>query len=70
MIRCNDFFPDPEDIEKLLEKILRIYEFFQNSENNFRITSKKFPDPEDLPILFQSPDVNDFAQHTRSCVET
>jgi transposase len=34
--------PDPEELKKLSEKFLRIYEFFQNSGNNFRIIQRSF----------------------------
>jgi hypothetical protein len=33
-------FPDPEELQKLLENFLQIYEFFENSGNSFRITKE------------------------------
>jgi hypothetical protein len=41
--------PDPEDIQKLLEIFLRIYEIFQNPGNIYN-SPKKFPDPEKSEI--------------------
>jgi hypothetical protein len=35
-------FPDPEELQKLLENFLQIYEFFENSGNSFRITQTSF----------------------------